>query len=82
MLMQYHGIPMDANDDGGRPPYPLLKDLSEGEIAYVSQWLDHYQAGASNDGIHNVSKIIGYLKEFKEQQDSGTTNFKLPQKPQ
>ncbi len=82
MLMQYHGIPMDDNDDAGMPPYPLVKDLTEGEIEYLNSWLDHYQAAKSSDGIENVAEVLGFHKDFKEQQDSGKSDFKLPEIPQ
>ena len=32
VLMQFHGIPLDDNDDGGRPPYPLVSRLSAKEV--------------------------------------------------
>ena len=82
MLMQYHGIPMDDNDDGGNPPYPLVKDLSEDEVEYIHNWLDHYQAAFSKDeGRGNLGEIIGFHKEFLEQQNSGKSTFKLPEIP-
>ena len=75
-LMRHHGIPLDANDDAGQPPYPILKDLSKEELEYVTRWLDHYELNP--DGTSKEA-IVGYLKEFKDQQNSGVTNFKLPQ---
>ena len=42
MLCQVNGKSMDANDDKGKPPFPLLSELSETEIEYVSGWLDYY----------------------------------------
>jgi gamma-glutamylcyclotransferase (GGCT)/AIG2-like uncharacterized protein YtfP len=32
VLMQFHGIPMDKNDDGGRAPFPLVSGLSPEEV--------------------------------------------------
>ena len=32
VLMQFHGIPLDDNDDGGCPPYPLVSSLSAKEV--------------------------------------------------
>jgi len=76
-LKQYLGIPMDDTDDGGRPPYPLLKDLSKGELEYVTQWLDRYSLNRDD----TERPFVGYLKEFKEQQESGSTTYVLPPIP-
>merc|ERR1712150_5696 len=78
VLMQYHGIPMDDNDDAGRPPYPLVKDLSQGELEYVTSWLDHYHLGGIQGLMSQNPDIVGFLKEFKKQQLSGQTTFVLP----
>ena len=32
VLMHFNGIPIDENDDDGRPPYPLVVDLSKDEV--------------------------------------------------
>ena len=63
----------------GRPPYPLVTQLSKDEVEYLTQYLDNFQAGVSSDGVGDLGEIVGYLKEFKEQQDSGKTSFKLPE---
>ena len=73
-LMQYHGIPLDDNDDNGQPPYPLIIDLQQGEMEFITCWLDHYALNPDD----SVKPIVGYLKEFKEQQSSETTSFLLP----
>ena len=78
VLMQFHGIPMDDNDDAGRPPYPILDELSPDELEYVTRWLDHYHL--SPDGT-SKKNFLGYLKEFKDQQKSGISAFKLPPIP-
>ena len=65
----------------GRPPYPLAKDLSADEVEYVTRWLDHYQANRAKDGLDNLGEIVGYLQEYKEQQESGKSDFKLPPVP-
>ena len=31
--MQLHGVPMDENDDKGRPPYPIVDNLSNQEVS-------------------------------------------------
>ena len=76
--MHFHGIGLDANDDRGRPPYPLIKDLGESELEYVTCWLDHY----SLDVNDTPRQFIGYLKEFKEQQNSNLTTYVLPPIPE
>jgi hypothetical protein len=60
----------------------LVSSLSKDELEYVTRWLDHYQAIQSKDGMTNLGEVIGYLKEFKEQQDSGKSDYKLPPVPQ
>ena len=32
VLMHFNGIPIDENDDDGRPPYPLVAELSKDEV--------------------------------------------------
>ena len=54
--------------------------MSLAEKEYLTQWLDAYHAGRSEDGKTKMGQIVGFLKEFKEQQDRGETDFKLPQK--
>ena len=38
----------------GKPPFPLVKDMAEDEIEYVTRWLDFYQAGKSEDGVKDL----------------------------
>ncbi len=64
----------------GLPPYPLVKDLSEDELEYLTCWLDFLQARRSPDCVSNLGKIVGHLKEFREQQESGKTELKLAKK--
>ena len=73
--MHFHGIGLDDNDDRGRPPYPLLKSLQGTELDYLTCWLDHYTLDQNDSHRPN---IIGYLKEFKEQQNTNSTTFILP----
>jgi len=74
VLMHFNGIPIDENDDDGMPPYPLVAELSTNELEYLTNWLDYYQVGRQGE-------LIGFLKEFREQQESGITNFCLPPVP-
>ena len=50
--------------DDGRPPYPLLKDMDEGELERLNQYLDHYHVGTSIDGVNNLGTIIGHLERI------------------
>ncbi len=68
---QFHGYGLTEGDDGGKPPYPVVKNLTEEEREYVSQWMDFYITRANE-------KCVAYLTEFLEQQKSGTTDWKLP----
>ncbi len=63
---------------GGLPPYPLVKDISSKDLEYLTQFLDYYHAGSSKDGVTNMGRIVGHLVEFKEQQDSGVTEWRMP----
>ena len=82
-LYQFRGLSLDDNDDRGRPPYPILSDIdaSEPELReYMNRWLDHYvgkETGGPDDG---PAVVVGYLKEFKEQQASGVTTWVCPEK--
>ncbi|ESO93557.1 hypothetical protein LOTGIDRAFT_232618 [Lottia gigantea] len=70
-LMQYHGLPLDDNEDFGKPPYPLLDSLTGDEKEYISRWMDHYLSSSNG-------KAVGYVKEFREQQKSGQSVYQLP----
>ena len=80
-LMQFHGIPLDDNDDNGRPPYPLKNKMTDDELEFVTCWLDHYALNSSENDLEK-SPIVGFLKEFKDQQNSELTEFVLPPIPQ
>ena len=76
-MIHFHGIGLDANDDKGQPPYPLVKDFDEAELEYLTSWVDHYTLDLND----SPKQFIGYLKEFHEQQDSNSTQFVLPPIP-
>lgn len=59
----------------------MEKNLSVDEVEYVTRWLDYYQANRSEDGVSNLGEIVGYLAEYREQQESGESDFKLPPIP-
>ena len=71
-----------SHEDDGRPPYPLLRDMSEEDLEYLTQFLDYYHAGSSPDGLEAMGQIVGHLVEFRQQQESGITTWKKPQKKQ
>jgi len=52
---------MDKNDDMGKPPFLPLDEMEEAEMEYVCQWGDFYLA--------KEPELVGYLTEFKNQQD-------------
>ena len=77
ILMGYHDIPKDKNDDDwGRPPYPIIEDLSTHELDYLLNHLDSWYI--KNITTLTLNPIVGYLKEFHDQQLSGETEFRLP----
>lgn len=63
----------------GRPPYPLVKDLAAEELEQATLWLDSFQARRSDDCVADLNPIVGCLKEFREQQESGATSFRWPE---
>ena len=52
--MHLHGIGLDANDDKGCPPYPLLKDLPDTDLDYITGWLDHYALNRDDSPRYNI----------------------------
>ena len=50
------------------------------EVEYVTRWLDYYQANRSEDGVSNLGEIVGYLAEYREQQESGENPLRCPVK--
>ncbi|GMI27844.1 hypothetical protein TeGR_g12507 [Tetraparma gracilis] len=58
----FRGISMDMNDDMGRPPFRLPRDMdSEPEREYVRMWQDHY---LSKEG---VGAVVAHLVEYRAQ---------------
>ena len=64
--------------NSGRPPFPLVAHLNKDEVEYLTQYLDNFQAGVSSDGVGDLGEILGFLKEFREQEDNGKTGFWRP----
>ena len=58
--MHYKQISLDKNDDGGRPPFPLVRDMPADDLEYVTRWLDFYQAAKSKDGVENLGSCASY----------------------
>ena len=82
-ILHLHNISFDENPDitRGRPPYPLLNNISSDELEFIKMFLDEKMFKVDERyNIIGISEIVGYLKEWKEQQDQGTTDFILPKK--
>ena len=45
--MHLHGVPMDENDDKGRPPYPIVDQLSIDEV---------YDDDDDDDDVHSEDR--------------------------
>jgi hypothetical protein len=45
------------------------------QVEYLTCWLDHYH-------LKQAGTLVGFLKEFREQQEKGETSFQLPPVPQ
>ena len=59
ITLHYQGISMDTNDDGGKSPFPKLKDMDSELLEYVLQNRDRNQ---------KIGKVVGILKEFWDDQ--------------
>ena len=59
--LQFRGINLDSNDDGGKSPFPRLSQLESGPLQYALQYRDRY--------IHKAGPPIAALKEFWEEQE-------------
>ena len=59
ITLHYRGISMDTNDDGGKNPFPKLKDMDAELLEYVLQNRDRNQ---------KIGKVVGVLKEFWDDQ--------------
>ena len=58
----------------GLPPYPLVSELTTDELDHITNWLDIYHIRKNL----TLYPIVGYLKEFLDQQKSGVSTFTLP----
>jgi len=56
----------------------LKSEYSKFSLKICFRWLDHYHIGSDTS---NPKPIVGYLKEFLDQQLSGTSTFNLPDVP-
>ena len=57
-LRHFRALPLDKDDDMGRPPYPDLSTVSADEKEYLNNWLDHYM----EKGV-----VVGFVKEYLQQ---------------
>ena len=60
----------------GKPPYPIVKNIEKEALEHINNVLDGYQI--KNRETMTLNPIVGYLKEFREQQESGETSYELP----
>ena len=67
-------IPANCYFCRGKPPYPLLSELNSDEVDHLSISMDMYHIRKNLTSY----PIVGYLKEFLDQQNSGMTEFVLP----
>tara|TARA_R110002050_G_scaffold214365_2_gene350505 strand:+ start:33 stop:353 length:321 start_codon:yes stop_codon:yes gene_type:complete len=74
-LRHFHGLPLDANDDLGCPPYPVLSGLTALEREYLYQWLDFYLffVGEGEGG-----GALALHEEFMKTQEGGESEWQHP----
>lgn len=41
-IRQWRGLPLDENDDMGRPPFPDMSESPADEREFVQNWFDFY----------------------------------------
>ena len=54
-----------TTNDSGKPSYPVVKDMSPEHLETITRWLDTYTLDEDDELLPS---IVGYLKEFHEQQ--------------
>ena len=57
----------------------MIKDMSQDELDHILASLDFCQI-IKNKTSMTLNPIIGYLKEFQDQQESGSMSFELPKR--
>ena len=70
------GLETKSHDGGGKPPFPLVATLTADQMEYANQCLDYMLLGGRPKAQDNAApgvaqpfgEIVGFLKEFKEQQ--------------
>ena len=73
------GYETKSHDGGGKPPFPLIAAMTPVQLEYARQCLDYLLLGGGDSG-KPVGEIIGFLKEFAEQQlKPAAEAFQLPQ---
>ena len=61
-VMHYRGLNLQRHDDGGKPPFPRLSDLTPGELEYALRYRDRF----SHKCVGGMP--IAVLREFWEGQ--------------
>ena len=74
------GLETKSHDGGGKAPFPLVSAMTPVQLEYARQALDYILLGGSPGPQEPTGEIIGFLKEFAEQQKKPATEaFQLPQ---
>ena len=60
-VLHSRGINLDANDDGGKSPFPRLSQLEPSALTYALHYRDRF--------MHKAGPPIAVLKEFWEEQE-------------
>ena len=77
------GFDTRSHDGGGKPPFPLVSEMTPEQLEFARQTLDYILLGETPGilptEIKVVGEVIGYLKEFAEQQKKPASEaFQLP----
>ena len=78
------GLETKSHDGAGKPPYPLITAMTPEQLEYSRQCLDYLLFGRAVKGEDAATsqprgEIVGFLKEFAEQQQKpAECAFQLP----
>ena len=63
-ILQFRGINLDANDDGGKSPFPVLSKVEPPALEHALRYRDRC--------IHRSGDVgpVAVLKEFWEEQEN------------
>ena len=63
-IRQFHGLPLDENDDMGQPPFPNMDHCSEDEREFVYSWFDFYFQFSNGS---DPESVVGFLAEWPKE---------------